>query len=156
MTVIDPTSPVGKVRLMISDWADIPILPDSVIQSALADNSDNIPQSAKQCALYILGILSMKTDRQMGLQLIVKGSQAFTAYKQFLMLITTNPAFMSYSPMPYSATSGEISPILQFQQAWVQNFPRGTEGQQLNLNALYSPNEGGEYGKFPIYSSEGY
>lgn len=155
MTTIDPTSPVGKIRLMISDWSDIPVLPDVVIQSALTNSSNNIPQAAKQCALYILGILSMKTDRQMGLQLVVKGSQAFTAYKEFLMLITTNPAFMSYSPIPYSATSGELSPIVQFQQSWVRNFPRGDEDQQLNLNALYSPNDGSVTGPFLISSSEG-
>lgn len=155
--MIDPSTPVGKIRLMVSDISDIPFLPDSVYDQAIVDNEGNIPASAKQCATYILGILAFKTHRKMGLQLEVWGKEAFDSYKEFLLLVVTNPAFMSYSPIPYSSSAecGESS-ILRFQRSWLQNFPQGGEDQQLNLNALYSPNEGGPYGKFPIYSSEGY
>jgi hypothetical protein len=37
MTVLDPTTSLGKIRLRIGDWHDLVILPDSVIQSALDD-----------------------------------------------------------------------------------------------------------------------
>lgn len=152
---IDPSTPVGKIRLMVSDLSDIPFLPDSVYSQALLDNNNNIPQSAKQCSMYILGMLAFKTHRKMGLQLEVWGKEAFDSYKEFLILVTTNPAFLSYSPIPYSASGTTVPPLIQFQNAWKENFPRGTEDQQLNLNALYSPNDGSVTGPFVISSSEG-
>lgn len=156
MTVIDPYTDLGKLRLRVADFGDIPYLPDSVYLQTLTDKNDNLYESAKTCAMYILGMLSFKTHRKMGLSLEVWGAEAFANYKEFLMLTVKDPAFMDISPLPYSAASDCPSPILLFQESWNRNFTKGTEGQQLNLNALYSPNEGGEYGKFPIYSSEGY
>lgn len=138
--VIDPTSNIGKVRLRIADVSDLPYLSDSVIQSTLTDNADNLHATAKVCAMYILGMLSHKTHRKMA-QLEVWGGEAFKAYKDFLMLAYTNPAFMDFSPVPYSSTE-EFSPILDFQKNWNRNFVEGTEAQQLALNADLSPNTG--------------
>ena len=155
MTIIDPTTNLGKLRLRCADYSDIPFLPDSVYLQTLTDNNDNLFASARTCASYILGMLAFKTHRKMGLQLENWGGEAFAQYKEYLLLTVTNPAFMDLSPLPYSATSGTVSPIIQFQNAWNKNFTRGTENQQLNLNALYSPNNNDLYGPFPIVSSEG-
>lgn len=155
MTVIDPSTDLGKLRLRVADYGDIQYLPDSVYLQTLQDKNNNLYESAKTCAMYILGMLSFKTHRKLQ-QLEIWGGEAFTHYKEFLMLTVKDPAFMDISPLPYSAASDCPSPILLFQESWNRNFCAGTSDQQLNLNALYSPNEGGPYGNFPIYSSEGY
>ena len=156
MTVIDPTTDLGKVRLRCGDFGDIPWLPDVVYTQAISDSSGNLASASKTCATYILGMLAFKTHRKMGLQLENWSGEAFTHYKEFLLLTVSNPAFMDLSPIPYAAGADCQSPIIMFQNSWNQNFTHGTEGQQLNLNALYSPNEVGPYGNFPIYSSEDY
>jgi CHAD domain-containing protein len=63
MTVLDPTTPLGKIRLRIGDWHDLVILPDSVIQSALDDCQSSVPRAAALCAQYILATLTAKTHR---------------------------------------------------------------------------------------------
>lgn len=156
MAVIDYSTPEGKLRMRLGDTSDIPFLPSSVYSSVYEEQGENLPASAKALGSMILAQLAFKTHRKMGLQLEIWGKEAFDSYSKFLIMTVTNPAFMDISPLPYSAASDCPSPILLFQESWNRNFTKGTEGQQLNLNALYSPNEGGEYGKFPIYSSEGY
>ena len=135
--IIDPTQPLGKVRLRIADVGDLPYLSDDVISSTLADNDDNVLQAAKVCSMYILGMLAHKTHRKMA-QLEVWGAEAFTAYKEFLMLAATNPAFMDFSPVPYSSAA-EFSPILDFQRNWNANFSNGTEAQQLAFTGDLNP-----------------
>lgn len=154
--VLDPNSQIGMIRLRIADWSDLPILDDSVIQSALDQNDGSVTRASKLCAQYILGFLTSKVHRRLGLQLEIYGAEWYKNYKDFILLTIKDPTFMDISPLPYSAASDCPSPILLFQESWNRNFTKGTEGQQLNMNALYSPNEGGEYGNFPIYSSEGY
>lgn len=142
--IIDPSSNLGKVRLRIADVSDLPYLSDDVIQTTLSENGNNVKLAAKICAMYILGMLSHKTHRKMA-QLEVWGAEAFTAYKQFLMLAHTNPAFLDYSPLPYMSAA-EYSPILEFQKAWNCNFTNGTEAQQLSFNADLSPNDNSRTG----------
>lgn len=156
MTVIDYSTPEGKLRMRLGDTSDIPFIPSSVYQAVYTETGENLVASTKALGSMILGQLAFKTHRKMGLQLEVWGKEAFDSYKDFLLLTVSNPAFMDLSPIPYMAGADCQSPILMFQNSWNQNFTHGTEGQQLNLNALYSPNEGGPYGNFPIYSSEGY
>jgi hypothetical protein len=142
--VIDPSTNLGKVRLRIADVSDLPYLSDDVIQTTLNDNGDNLHTTAKTCAMYILGMLAHKTHRKLA-QLEVWGSEAFAAYKDFLMMAYTNPAFMDFSPVPYSK-SLEFSPILQFQADWNKNFVQGTEAQQLAAQGTISPNQNDLYG----------
>lgn len=144
--IIDPTTNLGKVRLRIADVGDLPYLSDSVIQSTLDDNGDNVMNAAKTCAMYVLGMLAHKTHRKLA-QLEVWGSEAFTAYKEFLMLAHTNPAFMDFSPVPYSQAA-EFSPILDFQKNWNANFTNGTEAQQLAFTGDMSPNDGSRTGVY--------
>jgi hypothetical protein len=146
---LDPTTPIGKLRLRIADWSDSPFLPDSVYQSVLDDNSGNLYSSAKTLATFILGILSQRTHRKLS-TLEVWGAEAFANYKSFLLLTVTNPAFMDLSPLPYSASGCGLSPILQFKHDWDRNFTKGTQSQQLAFDALYSPNDGSLYGIFGL------
>ena len=154
--VIDPTTDLGKVRLRCGDFGDIPWLPDTVYTQAITDSSGNLSTASKTCATYILGMLAFKTHRKMGLQLENWAGEAFTHYKEFLLMTVTNPAFMDLSPIPYATTSDKSNSLALFQESWNRNFTRGTEDQQLNTNALYSPNEGGPYDNSCLYSSEGY
>lgn len=144
--ILDPTSDIGKIRLRIGDYSDIPLLPDVVINSAVTDAGGNLPKAAKVCATYILGMLAHKTHRKLN-TLEVWGAEAFSNYKQFLMLTIKDPAFMDISPIPYSATS-ESNPLLDFQKTWNRNFYAGNETQQSNATASYSPNDGSKYGPF--------
>lgn len=142
--IIDPSTNLGKVRLRIADVSDIPYLADSVIMTTLSDCDENLNTAAKICAMYILGMLSHKTHRKLA-QLEVWGAEAFKAYKEFLILAYTNPAFMDFSPVPYSNIE-EFSPILDFQANWNKGFYEGTEAQQLAFTADMSPNDNSRTG----------
>jgi len=142
---IDPSTDIGRLRLRVADVGDLPYLPDSVYTQTLADNAGNLPASAKQIAMYILGILSFKTDRKMGLQLQVWGSQAATAYKDFLLLSYTNPNFMDISPIPYDNTGTLPHPLIEFQKLWNLNFVDITVTERMRWDAIGSPNVGAPY-----------
>lgn len=144
--ILDPTSDIGKIRLRIADWSDLPLLSDAVISAAIAEANGNLPKAAKTCALYVLGMLAHKTHRKLN-QLEVWGSEAYANYERFLLLTVSNPNFLDISPIPYSATS-ESNPLLDFQKTWNQNFYCGTETQQSNMSAAYSPNDGSKFGPF--------
>ena len=146
MTAIDPSTDIGRLRLRVADVSDLPFFTDAVYESVLADNSGNVPRTARTIAMYILGILSQRTHRKMGL-LEVWGDEAAKAYKDFLMLTVTNPHFMDFSPIPYSSES-EYSPIMDFQDNWNKNYANGTESQQLAINADMSPNDNSRTGGF--------
>lgn len=143
---LDPTSNIGKLRLRVADYSDLPLLPDSVYESTFNDNNGNLPKTAKVIATYILGMLSHKTHRKMN-QLEVWGAEAFNNYRQFLLLTVKDPAFMDCSPIPYSSIS-ETNPLIQFQESWNRNYYCGTENQQLNMSAAYSPNDGSTFGPY--------
>lgn len=145
--VLDPTTSIGKIRLRVADYSDLPIFPDSVYQSVLDDNTGDLPKSAKTMASYILGALSQKTHKKLA-TLEIWGAEAFKNYKEFLVLTVTNPSFMDYSPVPYSASSDESNPLVQFVSDWNKNFYLGTDSQQLARNALWSPNDGSTYGTY--------
>jgi hypothetical protein len=146
MTVIDPSSDLGKLRLRCGDWQDLPWMPDSVYLQTLADNDNNLVASAKVCAMYILGMLSFRSHVKMA-QLESWDSESYANYKDFLLTTVSNPAFMSYSPLSYSSAA-DYSPILSFQKAWNSNFTEGTEAQQLAFTGDLSPNQGGRLGVF--------
>lgn len=150
MTIIDPSTPLGMLRLRCADYGDLPFLPDSVYLQTLADNGDNLPASAKICATYILGMLSFKVHRKMGLQLEVWNNTQYTNYRDYLLLTATNPAFMSSSPIPYAATA-DFSPIADFQANWNRTYFNGTESQALARLADISPNDNSRTGWGSLY-----
>lgn len=117
MNVIDPSTPVGKIRLRIGDWQDLPILPDSVILSALADCKQNIPRAAALCAQYVLATLTAKTHRKLS-QIETWSGEHFTNYVAFLKLTVLNPHMMATAPIPYSGMANEVHPLIAFKDQW--------------------------------------
>lgn len=150
MTTIDPTTNIGKIRLRIADYSDLPYLNDSTIQATLDDNGGNLPQTAKVCATYILGMLAHKTHRRLN-QMEVWQGESFKNYLSFLLLTVKDPAFCSTAPIPYAATV-EFNDIIDFQNNWNRSYYNGTSAQSLARIADLSPNDnsriGGYWGGF--------
>lgn len=116
MPVLNPASPVGKVRLRIGDWQDLVILPDAVIEQAIEDCDDNLPRASSLCAQYILATLTHKTHRKLTGQLEVWGSEQFDNYLKFLKATVLNPNLMDVAPVPYDNSSA--NPLIEFVEEW--------------------------------------
>lgn len=116
MPVLDPSSNVGKVRLRIGDWQDLVILPDAVIEQALADNENNLPRTAKLCAQYILATLTHKVHRKLTGQMEVWAGEEFDNYIKFLKATILNPNLMDTMPVPYDNSS--CNPLIDFVDQW--------------------------------------
>lgn len=121
MTIIDPTTPLGKIRLRIGDWQDLPILSDSVIESALVDCQNNTPRAAALCAQYILATLTAKTHRKLS-NLETWSGEQFTNYIKFLKMTVLNPNFMDSSPIPYVGMGKTANPLTEFQRDWNNDY----------------------------------
>ena len=141
--VIDPTTNLGRLRLRCADYSDLPILPDAVYLQTLIDVNNSLPQAAKLCASYLLGTLAFKTHRKMGLQLEVWGREAFESYKEYLLLIVTNPNFMDISPIPFNESGTTVHPLIKFQNEWNLNYAQITQSQQMTWDAIGSPSSTG-------------
>lgn len=140
MTIIDPTTSIGKIRLRTGDWADLTILPDIVIQSALDDCQNNVPRAAALCAQYILATLTAKTHRKLA-QLETWSGEHFDNYVKFLKLTVLNPNLMSIAPVPYVNT-GEENPLLKFTREWNLNYSGITADQQRAMDAVgFTPDQ---------------
>lgn len=114
---LDPSTPVGKIRLRIGDWSDLPILPDVVILSALEDCQNNVPRAASLCAQYVLATLTAKTHRKLS-QIETWSNEHFNNYVKFLQLTVLNPNLMTVAPIPYSGMVDETHPLMQFVKDW--------------------------------------
>lgn len=132
MPVIDPSTPIGKMRLRVGDWADLPWLPDSVYQSTLDDNNNNIVKASGVVAQYILAMLTRNTKTKLA-QLESYDNQTFEQYKQFLILTTKDPAFMSFNPLVTSSTSNEDNKLIQFQNYWNAGYFQGTSWDDMKM-----------------------
>lgn len=132
--MIDVTTDIGRLRLRVADFQDIPLLPDLVYAQTLTDNGGNLPLAAKTIAMYILGSLSARTHRKLS-TMEVFGSDYFKQYKEFLLLSFTNPNFMDLSPIPMDLSDGTLHPLIAFQRDWNLNFSI-TQSQQLNWTAF--------------------
>lgn len=121
MTVLDPTTPLGKIRLRVGDWQDFVILPDAVYTSALIDCDNDIPRTAALCAQYILATLTAKTHRKLTGQLEIWGAEHFDNYVKFLKTTILNPNLMTLAPIPYDNT-GDGNPLIDFVEEWNASF----------------------------------
>ena len=138
MTVIDPTTDLGKLRLRCADTSDLPFLPDVVYTQTLTDTNNNLLESARICCQYILGMLTMATRSKLA-QVETFDNQQFEQYKQFILLSINNPAFMPYAPIPYGGTTNEINPLIQFQKNWNAGYSAGTADQDAYWYSTLSP-----------------
>src|SRR5206468_6255571 len=98
--ILDPTTPIGKVRLRVGDYSDLALMPDEVYQSALADSSNSIPKASVLVAQYILGLLTAQHHQKLA-QIEVFGAEWFQNYLTFVKSTILNPNFMDLQPMPY-------------------------------------------------------
>lgn len=121
MTILDPTTPLGKIRLRIGDWHDLVILPDSVIDSALTDCQNNVPRAAALCAQYILATLSFKTHKKMA-QLETWSNEQFEHYVTFLKTTVLNPHLMTTAPVPYTGNIETDHPLITFVKDWNDSY----------------------------------
>lgn len=114
--LLDPATAIGKIRLRVGDWSDLPVLPDNVIQSALDDCDANVPRAAQLCAQYILATLTAKTHRKLA-QIETWSNEQFNNYVKFLEKTILNPHLMSIAPIPYVNTETE-HPLIEFTREW--------------------------------------
>lgn len=117
MPVIDPTTPLGKVRLRTGDWQDLPILPDAVIENALLDCQNSVPRASALCAQYILATLTAKTHKKLS-QIETWSGEQFNNYVKFLQMTVLNPHMMTTAPIPYAGGTDETHPLIQFMKDW--------------------------------------
>lgn len=141
MALLDPTQPIGKMRLRVGDFSDLPLLPDSVYSSALDDCNQNIPKASVLVAQYILGMLTAQTHQKLQ-QIEVYGAEWFQNYLAFVKATILNPNFMDIQPMPYVAQVknefGQVveMPLVQFQKDWNNNYITTTQSQDMHLMAM--------------------
>jgi hypothetical protein len=143
--IIDASTNEGKLRLRLSDWSDIPLIPSSVYQQTLLDNDNNLQRCTTIIGSYILGILSQKTHRKLA-NLEVWGKESFDSYLKYLDLIIKDPAYSGVSPIPYMAQGSGTNDIVDFVDDWKRNYYNGTESQELAIDAERSPNDGSRFG----------
>ena len=115
---LDPTTDIGKVRLRVADWTDIPFLPDEVYRTTIDEASGNLPAAAQTIATYILGMLSLRTHKKM-VQLEIWGAESYKNYKDYLVSTISSPSLMSYTALPVLITGdGVENPLAQFTNDW--------------------------------------
>lgn len=118
MTTIDPTTPLGQVRLKIGDFGDLPFLPDAVITQTLTDKNNNVIKASQLCASYILAMLAFKNHKKIA-QLEIWSGEQFTNYLQFLKMLISNPLFSGIAPVPYvNPTATDKNPLEQIADDW--------------------------------------
>lgn len=143
MAILDPTTPIGKMRLRVGDFSDLPLMPDSVYRSALEDSNNSVPKASVLVATYILAMLTSQTHQKLS-QIEVFGSEWFRNYLAFVKATILNPNFMDLAPMPYVAQIrnefGELVelPLVQFQKDWNANYVSTTQSQDMHETALSS------------------
>jgi len=141
MALLDPTQPIGKMRLRVGDFSDLPLMPDSVYLSALTDCNNNVPKASVLVAQYILAMLTSQTHQKLA-QIEVFGAEWFNNYLAFVKATILNPNFMDITPMPYVAQVknefGQVveMPLVQFQKDWNSNYITTTQSQDMHLMAL--------------------
>ena len=92
MAALDLTSAVDRVRLAVADYSDPEILTDETIEYVLTKNSDNENAAIRECAIYILGMLSQNTHQRLD-RLEFWNETKFTQYLAYLKQVLLNPMY---------------------------------------------------------------
>jgi len=131
--VIDPSTPLGKCRLRTADYGDLPLLPDSVYLTTLAENNDNVQRSAMICASYILGMFAQGCHEKMSF-LEVWNGEKYKQYESYLMKIAKDSSFNGTSPIPYTGASSTTTknPLIQFTEDWNNSYSPPTQSDDLH------------------------
>ena len=140
MPLIDPTTQIGKMRLRVGDYGDMPLMPDEVYASALTDCDNYLPRASVLVAQYILASLTGQVHQKMA-QIEVYGNEWFNNYLAFVKATILNPHFMLSTPLPYTpitldAWGNQVQvPMIQFQKDWNLNYANGTQSQAMRWTA---------------------
>ncbi len=131
--VIDPSTPLGKCRLRTADYGDLPLLPDEVYLTTLAENNDNVQRSSMICATYILGMFAQGCHQKMSFLEIWSGEK-YKQYESYLTKIAKDPTFNGSSPIPYTGASSTTTknPLIQFVEDWENSYQKPTQSEDLN------------------------
>lgn len=138
--ILDPTTPIGKVRLRVGDYSDLPYFEDNVYQVVLDDNSGDVVKSSVTMATYILATLTGQVHQKLA-QIEVFGQQYFDNYLAFIKATILNPTLMPYIPLPYTPMTLDACgnpvevPLIQFQKDWTNNYVCGTQSQDMHRTA---------------------
>lgn len=130
MAILNPTTSIGKMRLRVGDFSDLPIMPDEVYLSALDDCQGNIPRAVVLMARYILAALTAQTHQKLA-QVEVYGGEWYNNYLSFIRATILNPHMMETTAMPYVA--GELDkngnavevPLVKFMKEWNEQYQCG-------------------------------
>lgn len=142
--ILDPRTPVGKMRLRVGDYSDLPLMPDAVYESALEDCQNSLPRACTLVATYILASLTGQTHEKLA-QMEVFGNQWFENYLAFIKTTILNPNLMNIAPLPYTPLTydewgNQVEvPLVQFQKDWNNNYSGGTQSQEMRLTAAIPP-----------------
>lgn len=131
--IIDFSTNLGKCRLRVGDYGDLPLLPDEVYLQTLTDTSDSVNRTSVICAQYILAMFAQQTHEKLA-QIELWGGERYKQYKDYLINVIKNPSFSDSCPIPYSASTGVEQPLIQFQEDWYNNFTI-TQSEQLHFDA---------------------
>jgi hypothetical protein len=132
MPVIDPSTDIGKLRLSVGDYRDLPFLPDAVYQQVLDDNGGSVKKAVPICANYILGMLVTSTRSKLA-QIESYDNQEFEQYKQFLQMTIKDPNFMPYSPIVSGGKASETAnALIQAGYAFKKNYANTTITEDAN------------------------
>lgn len=140
MALLDPTTNVGKMRLRVGDYSDLPIMPDEVYLSALTDCDNYLPRACVLMAQYILASLTGQTHQKLA-QIEVFGGEWFNNYLAFVKATILNPNLMQVTPLPYTPVTldqwgNKVEvPLIQFQKDWNNNYVRATDSEQMYWTA---------------------
>jgi hypothetical protein len=138
--LLDPTTNIGKMRLRVGDYSDLPLMPDVVYDSALTDCDGYLPRACVLMAQYILASLTGQTHQKLA-QIEVYGDQWFTNYLAFVKATILNPNLMNTAPLPYTPAIKDAwgnvveMPLIQFQKDWNNNYSGGLASQQMRWTA---------------------
>lgn len=133
MPSIDASTPLGKCRLRTADYGDLPLLPDSVYLTTLAENNDNVQRSSTICATYILGMFAQGCHQKMSFLEIWSGEK-YKQYESYLTKIAKDPTFNGSSPIPYTGASSTAAknPLIAFVEDWENSYQKPTQSEDLS------------------------
>lgn len=95
MAVLDVAgSAIDRIRLAVVDYQEPFVLTDGVIEYYLGVNGGNEGATIKQCAGFILGTLSQKTQVALD-RIVVHGQTQFDNYLRYLKQVINSPTNVS-------------------------------------------------------------
>lgn len=118
---LDPTTPIGKVRLRCGDYNEsLPMFPDSVYQATLDDSNGSINRASRTMCYYILALMTQSSNVTLGVLSLYDADTA-KAYMQYLNMVIKDSTFNGLCPIPYFGGADTPNPVVEFDETWTNN-----------------------------------